>query len=150
MRKQLVTTLAALSLLAWGGAAWANASSDAWLEKGDGQWQAGKPDLAIKSYDEADQADPTSAKVLMKKAGLLLATQNFDSAIRTYQRAIGVDRNNAKAFIGMAIAYLHGGGYDLARAAFEEAIRLEPGRKAQIAPVLANLDEQMKPGLSPH
>lgn len=132
-----------MSLVFWAGLAGANASSDKWLEKGDGQWKDGKTDLAIKSYDEADKADPTSLKVLMKKAGLLLSTQNFESAIRTYQRALGVDPKNAKAFIGMGIAYLHGGGYDLSRAAFEEAIRLEPERKAQIAKVLDYLDEHM-------
>lgn len=144
MRNYVITCFAAFSLLITGGAAYANASSDKWLEKGDSQWTQGQLDQAMKSYAEADKADPDSVKVLMKMAGLQLATQNFDSAIRTYQRAIGLDPKNAKAFIGMAIAYLHGGGYDLAKASFEEALKLEPARKDQLAPVLANLDEMMK------
>jgi len=76
----------------------------------------------------------------MRLAGAFVAQGNFSSAIGVYQQAIGLDPNNAKAFIGLGIAYLHGGNKPLARAALQEAIRLEPGRETQLAPVIAALD----------
>ncbi|TCJ17127.1 tetratricopeptide repeat protein [Parasulfuritortus cantonensis] len=150
MRRPLINCLAGLAFMVGAAAAHANASADKWLEQGDSQWRQGHTDQAMKSYEAAEKSEPNSSRILMKKAGLYLATQNFDSAIRTYQSVIGAEPGNAVAFIGMGIAYLHGGDNDLARAAFEEALRLEPKRKAQLAPVLASLDEQANRRVSPH
>jgi hypothetical protein len=38
--------------------------------------------------------------------------------------------------MGLGLAYLHAGQRELSRAAFEEAVRVEPGRKEQLARLL--------------
>ena len=69
----------------------------------------------------------------MKLGGLLLSNSNYAAAIQIYQHTIGLDANNAKAWMGLGMAYLHGGQRELSRAAFSEAVRIDPGRKTQLA-----------------
>lgn len=141
-----ISVILALSLMLQGlaGPALAEISAADWMKKGDEQWAANKLDLAMKSYLSAEEADPKSVEVLMKKAGLQIMTLHYSDAIETYQRAVGLDPKNAKAFIGMGICYLHVGGNTLAKAAFEEAIKIEPERKAQLEPALAKIEESIK------
>lgn len=69
----------------------------------------------------------------MKAAGQLLVSGKYSDAVRAYQEIIGTDGKNAKAWIGLGLAYLHAGQRDLSQAAFDEAVRLEPARKEQLA-----------------
>lgn len=142
MRKAILSAVVALAIIGFANVAM-SAPVSILLTQGDQQWSQGHPEQAIKTYEKAVNTDPKSIESHMKLAGVLLATQNFDSAIRTYQKVLGLNSNNAKAFIGMGIAYLHGGGYDLAKAAFDEAVRLEPARKSQLAEVTAYVDKKM-------
>lgn len=106
--------------------------------------EQGKLAPAQKAYEAAIKADPRSVDAHMKLAGVQIAQNNFTAAIMTYKETIGLDPTNAKAFIGLGIAYLHGGDKELTRAALAEALRLEPQRKSQLAPILAMLDEAEK------
>ncbi len=106
--------------------------------------QQGKLEPAQQAFVAALKADPRSVDAHMRLAGVNIAQNNFTAAIALYQQAIALDPNNAKAFIGMGIAYLHGGEKSLTHAAFEEAMRLEPGRRAQLVPILAKIDEATK------
>lgn len=130
---------AAIAVLAtlWVAGAWAADGADArLLAQGDKQWTAGKPDEARKSFEQAVVIAPHSIDAGMKLAGLQLASRDYAVAIASYQRTISLDGNNAKAWIGLGMAYLHGGQPELARAAFGEAVRADPGRKAQLARLL--------------
>ncbi|MBK5207379.1 MAG: hypothetical protein JJD98_18855, partial [Polaromonas sp.] len=42
-------------------------------------------------------------------------------------------------WLGLGFSYLHTGNSDLSLAAFNEAIRIDPGNKEKLAPVLAKL-----------
>jgi tetratricopeptide (TPR) repeat protein len=134
----------ALALQGVTGVALAETSAAEWMKKGDEQWAANQTDQAMESFLAAEKADPGSVEVLMKKAGLQMTTLHYSDAIETYQKAIGLNRDNAKAFIGMGICYLHSGGNTLAKAAFEEAIKIEPERKAQLEPALAKIEEAIQ------
>jgi cytochrome c-type biogenesis protein CcmH/NrfG len=101
--------------------------------------EQGKLEPAQKAFEAAVRADPRSVDATMKLAGVNIAQNNFTAAIALYKRAIALNPNNAKAFIGMGIAYLHSGDKSMSRALFEEALRLEPGRKDQLAPIMAKL-----------
>lgn len=109
------------------------------LVQGDQQWAAGKLDLAQKTFEQAVVAEPRSVSAHMKLAGLQLSRQDFKACIETYQKTIGLDAKNAKAWLGLGFAYLHTGKNDLSRAAFNEAIRVDPRNKEKLAPVLAKL-----------
>ena len=102
--------------------------------------EQGKLEPARAAFEAAAKADPRSVAAYMKLGGVNIAQNNFSAAIAIYKQAIGLDPNNAKAFIGLGIAYLHSGDKFLTRAALEEAMRLEPGRKPQLAPIIATLN----------
>ena len=69
----------------------------------------------------------------MKLGGFQLASRSYSVAVATYQGTISLDAGNALAWVGLVMAYRHSSEPELARAAFAEAIRLEPARKAQLA-----------------
>ena len=119
-------------------------SAAQWVQKGDQLVKLGKLADAQKSYESALKVEPRAVETLMKVAAMQIAQNDFGAAIQTYKNVIGLDPSNAKAFIGLGIAYLHSGDKSLTRAALEEALRLEPQRKAQLAPVMAMLDESMQ------
>lgn len=103
------------------------------IEQGDKLWADGKTDLAKASFEQAVSAMPRSPAARMKLAGLLLVTGRYAEAIRSYHDVIGLDSENAKAWIGIGLAYRHAGEKELSRAAFAEAIRIEPARRTELA-----------------
>ncbi len=113
--------------------------ANALIAQGDQQLAEGHLDLAQKAFARAVIAEPRSVGAHMKVAGLHLYRQEFKAGIEAYQQTIGLDANNAKAWLGLGFAYLHTGKNELSLAAFNEAIRVDPGNKEKLAPVLAKL-----------
>ena len=64
-------------------------------------------------------------------------TNDFAACIPAYQNVIGLDASNVRAWLGLGFAYLHTGKNSLSMAAFQEAIRLDPSKKAALQPMLA-------------
>ncbi len=133
----LVLLLCVLSL---NHVARADGSATELIAQGTHWLEQGQFDRARQAFEAAAQAEPRSVAAHMKLAGVNLAQNHSDAAIAHYQRVIGLDPKQAKAFIGLGIAYLHKGNKSLTRAAFAEAIRLEPEREAQLAPIIAELN----------
>jgi Tfp pilus assembly protein PilF len=132
--------LACATLTSLSAATWAQASpTTTQLAQGDAQWAAGKLDLAQKSFEDAVAAQPKSVEAQMKLGGLQMTRLDFRAANETYKKAIGLDANHAKAWLGLGFSYLHGDQKDLALAAFNEAIRIEPSYKDRLATVVAKL-----------
>lgn len=114
--------------------------ADAFVVKGDQEWAAGRLDAAQQAFEQALKTQPRSFKAVIKLAGLQLSRQDFVASGENYKRAIGLDAQSARAWLGLGFAYLHTGSKDLSRAAFEEAIRIDPANKAKLAPLMAKLD----------
>jgi len=114
------------------------------IQQGNRQWEAGKLEQAQKSFEDAIKADPKSIDARMKLAGIQVTRLSYSGAIMTYRDVLAIDPNNAKAWMGMGMCYMHTGAREMARASFEEALRAEPARKAQIDPILAQLDEKIE------
>ena len=114
--------------------------ANALIVQGDQQWIEGNLNLAQKAFEQAVIAEPRSVRAHMRLAGLHLYRQEFKACIETYQQTIGLDAKNARAWLGLGFAYLHTGKNELSLAAFNEAIRVDPGNKEKLAPVLAKLD----------
>ena len=128
--------IAAISVAAalFSSGVWAAApADDGLLAQGDKQWAEGRVSDARTSFEQALKANPRSVDAHMKLAGLLFSNRNYSEAIRTYQKTISLDGNNARAWMGLGLAYRHTSQAELAKAAFEEAVRIDPGRKAQLA-----------------
>lgn len=140
---RMVVAVAATLVFAGQGwaAAVAPAADNALIVLGDKLWAEGKIDEARKSFEQAVVAMPTSVEARMKLGGILLANRLYADAVRAYQGVVSLDRKNAKAWIGMGLAYRHNRQRDLADAAFEEAIRLEPIRKAQLEQLMQSAPE---------
>jgi len=109
------------------------------IAKGDAQWSAGNAEQAQKMFEQAVKLDSRSERARMKLAGCELARNDFKGSIEAYHQAIGLDAKNALAWIGLGISYMHAGSNDLSLAAFGEAVRIDPGRKEQLAVVMAKL-----------
>lgn len=114
-------------------------SASSLIERGMQQWAANNLDDAQASFEAAIKAEPNSIEANSKLAGLKLSRNDFKGSIAAYQQLIGLSPKNAKAWLGLGLSYMHVGNHDLSIAAFEEALRLEPVRKAQIEPILEKL-----------
>ena len=135
----LLLTLALLG----GGAAQATAGPAAALvSQGEQQWKAGQLAEAQKSFQAALAAEPKSVDIQLKLAGLQLSNNDFAACIPAYQNAISLDAGSVRAWLGLGFAYLHTGKNSLSMAAFNEAMRLDPSKKAALQPMLAKLQSQ--------
>lgn len=103
------------------------------MAQGDHFWEQGKLDDARKRFEQAVTSDPASVDARMKLGGILLSGGHYDDAILNYQQVLSRDHDNARAWMGLGFCYLHSGKKELSRAAFGEAVRSEPSRKAQLA-----------------
>ena len=111
----------------------ANLSYETLMTQGNKLWGEGKIEEARKSFEKAVIANPRAIDAHMKLGGLLLSDHNYTAAIDVYQQTISLDKKNVKAWMGLGISYLHAGKRELAQAAFDEAIQIDPSRKAQLA-----------------
>lgn len=139
---RLARTLLALLLGAACTLAVGAETSGELLSKADRLWAEGKLEPAQQSFAAAARNEPNSVPVLLRLAGFQLARQQLSECIVTYQKVINLEPKNSKAWIGMGLAYLHSSRPAQARAAFEEAIRVDPSRKENLGPVLAKLEER--------
>lgn len=117
-------------------AAAVSASSSELVAQGDRLWAQGKLADARVAFEQAARSATDPVPALMKLGGLMLSSQDFAVAIATYKRVIGQDRNNARAWMGLGMAYLHTQQKDLSRAAFGEAVRIEPVRQQQLSDLI--------------
>jgi tetratricopeptide (TPR) repeat protein len=125
-----------------GSHALAGDATQSLLEQSYQQSSAGDLDAALNTLQEAVEKAPDSSLVHTRLGGVRVLRQEYDAGIKHFQRAIMLDQRNAVAFIGMAVAYLHLGQYSLARAALDEAGRLDPSKQAQIDRVLSWIDQR--------
>ena len=119
----------------------AGATDGSLIERGNQQWAAGRLDDARKSFEQATAESPRSGEAYAKLAGLQLSMRDYPGAIRSYQQVISLDSHNAKAWVGLGLAYLHGGQRELARAAFDEAQRVDASLKPKLATLVQQLDQ---------
>ena len=129
--------LAAALLCSFAAAA---GSASPLVDEADRLWAEGKLPQAQARFEAAVAAQPNAAAVRLRLAGFQLAQQQTSASIANYQQVISQDGTNSKAWIGLGLAYMHSGRRELARAAFAEAIRVDPSREEKIAPLIAKLD----------
>ncbi len=138
--KQKLAIAVFISLLSLSCGADTVENIDTLLEKGDKFWLAGDLLQAQQHFEQATQQYPENAAAHSKLAGFWLVQNAYQNSIKHYQQAISLYQETAperaKAFIGLGLAYLHSERSKLAIASFEEALRLEPQRQAQLSPLL--------------
>ncbi len=112
------------------------------IAKADRYWADNKLDDAQRAFEAAVKAEPDSVSIRLRLAGFQLSRQQTSDCIDNYHKVISQEPKNSKAWIGLGMAYLHSGRPTLARAAFEEAVRVDPGRKETLGPLLTKLNEK--------
>jgi tetratricopeptide (TPR) repeat protein len=127
--------------VALGAPVLAGAASDL-IGQGEAQLKEGRFEEAIATLQEAVATDPGSSLALTRLGGAQVLKQEYAAGIESFKRAISLDAKNADAFLGMAVAYLHSGRYALARAALEEAKRIDPSKRAEVDKLIAWIDER--------
>jgi tetratricopeptide (TPR) repeat protein len=118
------------------------ADAAALIRAGEAKLKLGEMDAGLALLRQAAQTDPGSSLARTRVGGALLLKREYRAAIAEFRAAIALDASNADAFVGMAVAYLHGGDYPLARAALEEAKRLDPTKAVEIDALIAYIDER--------
>jgi tetratricopeptide (TPR) repeat protein len=140
MQRLLLIALT-LTLLVSGNALGSN-GTDALLDLSYEQTKAGKLDDALSTLQQAVSKDPTSSLARSRLGGIRVLRQEYSAGIKDFQQAIMLDQNNSTAFVGMAVAYLHMSQYSLARAALDEAGKIDPAKKPEIDKVLAWIEQR--------
>jgi Tfp pilus assembly protein PilF len=135
----LAALLLSLALLGANAAQATATAAAALVTQGEQQWKAGQMMDAQKSFQAALAAEPRSMDIQLKLAGLQLSNNDFAACISAYQNAISMDASSVRAWLGLGFAYLHTGKNSLSMAAFQEAIRLDPSKKAALQPMLTKL-----------
>ena len=141
MNRTLRWLLAGLISLACSFAATAQTASQS-IANAEQFWAEGKLDEAQKELEAAASAKPESAEVLLRLAGFQLSRQMMTDCITNYKKVISLEPKNSKAWIGLGMAYLHISNPGLAKAALEEAVRVDPARKEKLQPVINKLSEK--------
>lgn len=113
--------------------------------KGESQLKAGQIPEAISTLQEAVSKDPKSSLAYTRLGGAQILNQEYDAGIESFRRAIMLDAKNADAFVGMAVAYLHSDRYPLARAALEEAKRIDPSKREKVDELIGWIDLRTGP-----
>ena len=139
--KNLLLVIALVPFLS--GTVFGNSATDSLIEKSYQQTQEGDLDQALITLEQAVKQDPDSSLARTRLGGVRVLRQEYSAGIKDFQQAIMLDQSNASAFVGMAIAYLHMGQYSLAEAALDEAGKLDPAKKPEIAEVQAWINQRM-------
>jgi len=114
---------------------------EALLQQGYAQTQAGDLAQAEQTLQAAVDKAPDSSLDYTRLGGVKVLRQQYTAGIKDFQQAIMLDQNNANAFVGMAVAYLHMGQQSLAKAALQEASKLDPSKQTEIDKLLAWIEQ---------
>jgi tetratricopeptide (TPR) repeat protein len=113
------------------------------LQQGEVLLKDGKIPEALETLRRAVEEDPLSSVAYTRLGGAQVLSQDYAAGISSFKHAISLDANNADAFVGMAVAYIHGARYPLARAALEEAKRIDPSKQTDADELIAWIDKRM-------
>jgi Flp pilus assembly protein TadD len=122
--------------------------TDKLIQQSFQQTQAGRLEDALRTLQQAVGEDPQSALAHTRLGGVQILRQEYGAGIRSFQQAIMLDQTNAAAFIGMAVAYLHLGQYNLAKAALNEAGKLDPAKQPEIEKILAWINQRSEKAIT--
>lgn len=112
------------------------------LQQGESQLKEGKIPEALEILKRAVLANPQSSLAHTRLGGAQILSQEYAAGVESFRQAIGLDANNADAFVGMAVAYIHSARYPLARAALQEAKRIDPTKSKDVDELIAWLDQR--------
>jgi tetratricopeptide (TPR) repeat protein len=110
----------------WDKAVKAN-PKDTWAlyMRGNGWWQQGEPDRAIKDFDECVRLDPADSRAFNSRGNAWRDKKEYDKAVADFTKAIRLDPNFSIAYHNRGLVWRDKKEYDRAIADFTATIRLD-------------------------
>jgi len=122
--------------------------ADTLITRAEQHLRRGEHAPGIALLEQAVGLAPGSYRARLRLAGGHLLARHYRQSIDEFQAAVSMlppnDPQRSKGFAGLGIAYLHTGRYGAARAALQEAARLDPSKRPDLDPVLAFLDRRSR------
>lgn len=103
-----------------------NSKAHALMEEGEALYSQGKPDEALKKYQQALELDPKLYHAALFSGDIYLQKQDFAQAETWYQKAIAIDPNIETAYRYSATPLMRQRKTDAARDRYVEAFITEP------------------------
>lgn len=110
-----------------------NAQANALMEEGEAFFSQGKPDEALKKYQQALELDAKLYHAALYSGDIYLQKQDFAQAEVWYQKAIAIDPNKETAYRYSATPLMKQGKTDAARDRYIEAFITEPYNRFVVA-----------------
>lgn len=131
---------------------WASSAAEL-LQQADTAWAAGDLEAAENSFKEA-VAVTENGESDLRLGGFYISQNRLADAITAFQssltKGLPSPKLESRAFLGMGIAYLHFDKPSLARAAFDEAAKIDPSRSEEIKELLEEMDKKDEKKISAH
>jgi tetratricopeptide (TPR) repeat protein len=103
-----------------------NSEANALMKEGEGLFSQGKPDEALKKYQQALELDPKLYHAALFSGDIYLQKQDFAQAESWYQKAIAIDPNKETAYRYSATPLMRQRKTEAARDRYVEAFIVEP------------------------
>lgn len=103
-----------------------NAEANKLMKEGEALFTQGKPDEALKKYQQALDLDPKLYHAALFSGDIYLQKKDFTQAETWYQKAIAIDPNKETAYRYSATPLMRQGKTDAARDRYVEAFISEP------------------------
>jgi tetratricopeptide (TPR) repeat protein len=110
-----------------------NPQADALMQEGEALFSQGKPDEALKKYQQALELDAKLYHAALYSGDIYLQKQDFTQAEIWYQKAIAIDPNKETAYRYSATPLMKQGKTDAARDRYVEAFITEPYNRFALA-----------------
>ena len=106
-----------------------NAKANQLMKEGEALFSQGKPDEALKKYQEALEVDPKVYHAALFSGDIYLQKKDWAQAEVWYQKAIAIDPTKETAYRYSATPFMRQGKMDQARDRYVEAFITEPYNK---------------------
>ena len=103
-----------------------NAKADELMKEGEALFSQGKPDEALKKYQQALEVDPKNYHAALFSGDIYLQKQDYAQAETWYQKAIAIDPNKETAYRYSATPLMRQRKFEAARDRYVEAFISEP------------------------
>jgi tetratricopeptide (TPR) repeat protein len=103
-----------------------NSEANALMKEGEAFFSQGKPDEALKKYQQALELDPKLYHAALYSGDIYLQKQDFAKAETWYQKAIAIDPNRETAYRYSATPLMRQEKTEAARDRYVEAFIVEP------------------------
>lgn len=95
-------------------------------ELGDGFYERGRYEEALRCYERATEQDDGNAQAQYGLGRVYMKLARFDAARAAFERAVEADRGLVNGYISIGMSYYCQGDFEHARSQWEAALTIDP------------------------